>query len=165
MKLVKSVAATAVLAAFGLSAPAGAATLDDVKAKGFIQAGVGFMLIALPNLDGSFTVTLFMPNDGRPGFAQLDAPEKVRAFFDAEFPDASALIPDLETAFFENPTGELGTELRDEFGRRFCVRSRDQRAEILDERFEFGVTLTDMAGHPISVPAERVIRHADAPFL
>ena len=69
----------------------------------------GYMLIALPNLDRSFTVTLFMPNDGNPGFAQLDTAAKVRKFFDAQFADAAALIPDLETAFFANPTGELGT--------------------------------------------------------
>jgi kynurenine 3-monooxygenase len=69
----------------------------------------GYMLIALPNLDRSFTVTLFMPNDGNPGFAQLDTATKVRAFFDAQFADAAALIPDLETAFLANPTGELGT--------------------------------------------------------
>ncbi len=69
----------------------------------------GYMLIALPNLDHSFTVTLFLPSDGDPGFAQLDTPEAVRAFFDASFPDARALIPDLEEAFFENPTAPLGT--------------------------------------------------------
>jgi kynurenine 3-monooxygenase len=69
----------------------------------------GFMLIALPNLDHSFTVTLFLPQDGNPGFAQLTEPAAVRRFFEAEFPDALGLIPDLEEAFNANPTGELGT--------------------------------------------------------
>jgi kynurenine 3-monooxygenase len=69
----------------------------------------GFMLIALPNLDRSFTVTLFLPEDGRPGFAQLREPAQVRRFFESEFADAVPLIPDLERDFFANPAGELGT--------------------------------------------------------
>ncbi len=69
----------------------------------------GFMLIALPNLDGSFTVTLFLPNTGDPGFDTLDSPGRVRDFFESSFPDAAALIPDLGEAFFDNPTGALGT--------------------------------------------------------
>jgi kynurenine 3-monooxygenase len=67
------------------------------------------MLIALPNLDGSFTVTLFLPNGGDPGFDSLDTSGRVRGFFHDQFPDAAALIPDLEDAFFDNPTGPLGT--------------------------------------------------------
>ncbi len=69
----------------------------------------GFMLIALPNLDGSFTVTLFLPNKGDPGFDGLDTPGRVLEFFESSFPDAAKLIPDLEEAFFNNPTGPLGT--------------------------------------------------------
>ena len=69
----------------------------------------GYMLIALPNLDGSFTVTLFLPNGGDPGFDSLDTSGRVRGFFHDQFPDAAALIPDLEDAFFDNPTGPLGT--------------------------------------------------------
>ncbi len=74
----------------------------------------GYMLIALPNLDASFTVTLFLPKSGDtigddPGFDQLKEPADARAFFDAVFPDASALIPDLERDWLHNPTGELGT--------------------------------------------------------
>jgi kynurenine 3-monooxygenase len=69
----------------------------------------GYMLIALPNLDGSFTVTLFLPNEGDPGFDHLDTRDRVSDFFKARFPDAAALIPDLEDAFFVNPTGPLGT--------------------------------------------------------
>ena len=69
----------------------------------------GFMLIALPNLDGSFTVTLFLPKRGERSFEQLQTPPAVHQFFREFFPDATALIPDLVEAFFRNPTGELGT--------------------------------------------------------
>lgn len=68
-----------------------------------------FMLIALPNLDGSFTVTLFYPAQGPESFEQLDTAAKVEAFFRAQFPDALALMPELGTEFFENPTGDLVT--------------------------------------------------------
>jgi kynurenine 3-monooxygenase len=69
----------------------------------------GHMLIALPNHDGTFTVTLFLPYDGDPSFATLQAPDDVSRFFAAEFPDAANLIHDLEGSFFGNPTGALGT--------------------------------------------------------
>ncbi len=68
-----------------------------------------FMLIALPNLDGSFTCTLFLQQDGDPGFSSLQTPEQLHAFFEKEFPDARALMPTLEEDFFRNPTGALGT--------------------------------------------------------
>ena len=68
-----------------------------------------FMLIALPNLDGSFTVTLFYPAKGAQSFEQLDTPAHVIAFFEKWFPDALALMPDIATEFFENPTGDLVT--------------------------------------------------------
>ena len=69
----------------------------------------GYMLIALPNIDGSFTVTLFLPENGRPGFESLDTEESVQEFFETEFPDAVPLLPELTKDFFENPTGPLGT--------------------------------------------------------
>jgi kynurenine 3-monooxygenase len=69
----------------------------------------GFMVIALPNLDGSFTVTLFLNKTGNPSFEKLKTGFDVQHFFDATFPDASALIPDLQSQFFSNPTGVLGT--------------------------------------------------------
>ena len=69
-----------------------------------------FMLIALPNLDGSFTVTLFLSYDeGTYNFNNLTSPEKVTEFFQKEFPDALALMPNLVDDFFENPTSALGT--------------------------------------------------------
>ena len=68
-----------------------------------------FMMMALPNLDGSFTVTLYLPQTGTPSFVSLDAPEEVRDLFEREFPDAIPLIPGLAQEFFENPAGRLGT--------------------------------------------------------
>lgn len=68
------------------------------------------MLIALPNLDGSFTVTLFLSHEtGADNFQKLDSPEKVLEYFEREYPDAKALMPNLVEEFFENPTGPLGT--------------------------------------------------------
>ncbi len=69
------------------------------------------MLIALPNLDGSFTVTLFAPYDDDSDycFNNLTTKEKVMEYFTKEFPDAVALMPSLAEEFFENPTGPLGT--------------------------------------------------------
>lgn len=69
----------------------------------------GYMLIALPNLDGSFTVTLFLQKTGEPGFAQLSDQQSVNDFFRTQFPDAFQLIPNLAHEFFKNPTGILGT--------------------------------------------------------
>jgi len=68
-----------------------------------------FMLIALPNLDGSFTVTLFLPFDGKPGFNQLNDEEAILAFFRDQFPDIVPLMPDLARDFLHHPTGALGT--------------------------------------------------------
>jgi kynurenine 3-monooxygenase len=69
----------------------------------------GFMMIALPNLDRSFTCTLFLPQHGSPGFDQLASPRDVAAFFGTTFPDAVPLLTDLTDEFFRNPTGGLVT--------------------------------------------------------
>jgi kynurenine 3-monooxygenase len=69
----------------------------------------GFMLIALPNPGGDFTLTLFMANEGAPSFAELDGPAKVNDFFDRFFGDVAARIPDLAATFLANPLGVLGT--------------------------------------------------------
>jgi len=69
-----------------------------------------FMLIALPNLDGSFTVTLFLSFDeGAYNFNNLITPQLVTEFFQKEFPDALELMPNLVEDFLENPTSPLGT--------------------------------------------------------
>jgi len=68
------------------------------------------MLIALPNLDGSFTVTLFLPySNSDYCFDNLTTPEMVTEYFNKEYPDAVALMPNLVEEFFNNPTGPLGT--------------------------------------------------------
>jgi kynurenine 3-monooxygenase len=69
----------------------------------------GFMLIALPNPDGTFTATLFLARTDVNGFDQLRSPGDVDAFFAREFPSARALMPDLTREFFEHPQGSLGT--------------------------------------------------------
>jgi kynurenine 3-monooxygenase len=69
----------------------------------------GFMLIALPNTDGSFTATLFLARAGAAGFAALGTPPAVAAFFARQFPDALPLIPRLLDEFAGNPQGQLGT--------------------------------------------------------
>ena len=69
-----------------------------------------FMIIALPNLNGSFTVTLFLSYEsGTYNFNNLTTPEIVTEFFEKEFPDALELMPNLAVEFFENPTAPLGT--------------------------------------------------------
>ena len=68
------------------------------------------MLIALPNLDGSFTVTLFLPyKNSDYCFENLTTPEKVEEYFKKEYPDVVEMIPNLSEEFFGNPTGPLGT--------------------------------------------------------
>ena len=68
-----------------------------------------YMLIALPNVDGSFTATLFLPNQGEESFEVLTTPEAVRALFQRRFADAIPLMPRLTEDFFGNPTGHLET--------------------------------------------------------
>ncbi|MCL7754721.1 NAD(P)/FAD-dependent oxidoreductase [Polaribacter sp. Z022] len=69
-----------------------------------------FMLIALPNLDGSFTVTLFLSyNEGEFNFENLTSETKITQFFEQEFPDALKIIPNIKEEFLNNPTGVLGT--------------------------------------------------------
>lgn len=89
-----------------------------------------FMMIALPNFDGSFTCTLFLAHRSEPpalagdqprgavdpcayaggsDFASLNTKDAVVEFFECEFPDAVPLMPTLTEDFFSNPTGSLGT--------------------------------------------------------
>jgi kynurenine 3-monooxygenase len=69
----------------------------------------GYMLIALPNPDRSFTATLFLPQSGDPGFDRLHRDTAVQDFFRREFASAAALIPDLAAQFRAHPQGHLGT--------------------------------------------------------
>jgi kynurenine 3-monooxygenase len=69
-----------------------------------------FMMIALPNLDGSFTCTLFLSfEDGEENFSKLKTEEDVKNFFEKYFPDALPLMPTLMEDFFTNPTSSLAT--------------------------------------------------------
>ncbi len=68
-----------------------------------------FMMIALPNPDGSFTCTLFWEFEGPRSFATTKTDADVRRFFDEEFPDAFPLMPTLLEDFRQNPTGSLVT--------------------------------------------------------
>lgn len=68
-----------------------------------------YMMIALPNTEGSFTVTLFYPYKGEESFEMLKTPKEVHDFFTREFPDAVPVMPTLAEDFFTNPTGALVT--------------------------------------------------------
>ncbi len=68
-----------------------------------------FMMIALPNFDGSFTCTLFFPFEGEKSFQALKTREDVHEFFKTEFPDALELMPTLAIDYFDNPTSSLVT--------------------------------------------------------
>ncbi len=68
-----------------------------------------FMLIALPNIDGTFGCILFLPFEGMQSFESLRTREEVINFFRAQFPDAVPLMPHLGENFFGNPTGSMVT--------------------------------------------------------
>jgi kynurenine 3-monooxygenase len=93
-----------------LNVPAGAGGKFTMEKNALhIWPRGNYMLIALPNIDGSFTCTLFFPFDGEPSFASLNTKEKVRTFFEKTFKDAVSLMPALEDDFFINPTSSLVT--------------------------------------------------------
>jgi kynurenine 3-monooxygenase len=69
----------------------------------------GFMLIALPNTDGSFTATLFLARSGAVSFAALTTSRQVGEFFSREFADVVPLLPDLTAQFAAHPQGQLAT--------------------------------------------------------
>jgi len=68
-----------------------------------------YMLIALPNMDGSFTCTLFFPFEGNPSFASLQTDEDILHFFKEHFPDAMEMMPTLLQDYKNNPTSSLIT--------------------------------------------------------
>ena len=68
-----------------------------------------YMCIALPNDERTFTVTLFLPNEGDPSFATIQSGADARALFERDFADALPLIPELEHDFVHNPAGTLAT--------------------------------------------------------
>lgn len=112
--LAASVGATENLLPHGykeLGIPAGPGSRHRIDPGGLhIWPRGGFMLIALPNPGGDFTLTLFMPNEGKHSFASVgDAADGVRKFFLQWFADVAPLIPHLTETFLANPVGILGT--------------------------------------------------------
>jgi kynurenine 3-monooxygenase len=68
-----------------------------------------FMMIALPNLDGTLTCTLFWPLEGPHSFAALKTDAAVGRYFEEQFPDAVPLMPTLVEDYWRNPVGSLVT--------------------------------------------------------
>jgi kynurenine 3-monooxygenase len=68
-----------------------------------------FMLIAMPNLDGSFTCTLFMPFEGEVSFENIKTKEQAKTFFLSYFPNVMQVMDDLLEDFFKNPTSAMVT--------------------------------------------------------
>lgn len=74
-----------------------------------IWARGAFMMIALPNFDGSFTCTLFLAHTGENSFEQIADEKSLLAFFETNFSDVVPLMPALVADYFANPVGNLGT--------------------------------------------------------
>jgi kynurenine 3-monooxygenase len=93
-----------------LTIPAGAEGkhLLEVNALHIWPRG-NYMLIALPNIDGTFACILFLPFEGSDSFAELVSRDDVVAFFRTRFPDAFSLMPNLGDNYFANPTGSMVT--------------------------------------------------------
>jgi kynurenine 3-monooxygenase len=68
-----------------------------------------YMLIALPNIDGTFACILFLPFEGETSFEKLDTEAKLHDLFETQFADAVPLMPSISKQFFENPTGSMVT--------------------------------------------------------
>jgi kynurenine 3-monooxygenase len=93
-----------------LSIPAGANNSFLIEKEALhIWPRKNFMLIALPNLDGSFTLTLFFPFAGEPSFETVETDEEIIAFFDTYFADAKSIMPQFLQEYKNNPTSSLIT--------------------------------------------------------
>jgi kynurenine 3-monooxygenase len=93
-----------------LTIPAGAGRKHFLEPNALhIWPRGAYMLIALPNIDGSFACILFLPFEGNESFATLDSAEKAAAFFEDRFPDAVPLMPQLQENYASNPTGAMVT--------------------------------------------------------
>ncbi len=111
-----------------------------------------YMCIALPNSEGSFTVTLFLPNEGDPSFATLTSADDAMTFFQRDFGDAVPLIPDLADDFASNPVGMLGTLYLDRWnidGRALLVGDASHaivpfHGQGMNSGFEDAVELADL---------------------
>jgi kynurenine 3-monooxygenase len=93
-----------------LHIPAGAGNAFQLEKNALhIWPRESFMMIALPNPDGTFTCTLFFPFEGEPSFETLRHDQAIRNFFTSSFPDAVKLMPGLLEDFHSNPTSSLVT--------------------------------------------------------
>ena len=93
-----------------LSIPAGALPKHRIAADALhIWPRGNYMLIALPNSDGSFTATLFLPKQGAVSFESLSEAADIERFARASFPDVRGLMPDFVAEFIAHPIGFLGT--------------------------------------------------------
>src|SRR5580698_17021 len=91
-------------------------TIPSVNGKHVLETGAlhiwprgSHMLIALPNVDGTFGCILFLPFEGHNSFAEHASPATVTALFQSQFPDIVPLMPELADNFFANPTGSMVT--------------------------------------------------------
>ena len=82
-----------------------------------------FMLIALPNMDKSFTCTLFLPKEGEISFTSLTTGEAINTFFQQYFEDALPMLENFPDIYFDNPTGRLATIYADEwqYDSQYCL--------------------------------------------
>ena len=82
-----------------------------------------FMLIALPNMDRSFTCTLFLPVDGSISFNELSTPKSVIDFFSEFFGELLPMLDNFPDNFFENPIGKLATVYAEQWqhDNQFCL--------------------------------------------
>ncbi len=93
-----------------LTIPANADGTHKLDANSFhIWPRGKFMLIAMPNLDGSFTCTLFMPFEGEVSFEAITTKDKAKTFFSKYFPNVMQVMDDLLEDFFNNPTSAMVT--------------------------------------------------------
>ena len=120
-----------------------------------------YMCIALPNSEGSFTVTLFLPNEGNPSFATIATGDDAQALFARDFADALPLIPELREHFVVNPTGMLGTLYLDRWhtgGRALLIGDAAHaivpfHGQGMNCGFEDAVELADLLQHSDDTPA------------
>jgi len=90
--------------------PAGENNSFQIEEKALhIWPRKNFMMIALPNFDGSFTCTLFFPFEGSPSFNSIKTREDAAHFFNTQFPDAVNMMPTLIDDYFKNPMASLVT--------------------------------------------------------
>lgn len=90
-----------------------------------------YMLIALPNLDKSFTCTLFFPFEGQPSFESLQTPQQVLQFFKNTFPDSLPHLKNIQDEYFQNPTSSLVTVKCEPWVKNNCVLIGDAAHAIV----------------------------------